>query len=245
MLPVPVASFAPAGGGLERPVAKALTLSPAAFAPPPRSTRFSGSAWALIRSDVSPGLATAGQLGGSQIGIRARYGLSDHVYLAARMSGPTGGGTGKEAALALDLRPLRSLPVTLTVERRLALDGGARSAFAVGVFGGFDRQIRMRTRIDGYGQAGLVGLRSRDAYVDGAIRAERELANVGLVRIGAGVGLWGGAQPDASRLDTGPQIVLHAPVGPLSVRVGAEWRQRIAGAARPGSGPVLSLGVDF
>jgi hypothetical protein len=203
------------------------------------------SAWALIRSDGSPGLATAGQLGGSQVGIRARYRVLEGVHLAARVSTPTGSIRGKEAALALDLTPFGSLPLTVTIERRLALDSGARSAFGIGVFGGFDRTIGSRTSIDGYGQAGVVGFRSREAYADGAIRAERELARFGIVTIGAGAGLWGGAQPGASRLDAGPQLVAHAPVGPLSVRVGAEWRQRIAGQARPGSGPVLSLGADF
>jgi hypothetical protein len=184
-------------------------------------------------------------LGGSQIGIRARYRVLGAVHLAARVSTPTGSNHGKEAALALDLTPFGSLPLTVTIERRLALDNGGRDAFGIGIFGGFDREIGPLNRIDGDGQAGVVGLQSRDAYVDGAIRAERELARYGRVRIGAGAGLWGGAQPGASRLDAGPQLVAHAPAGPLSVRIGAEWRQRIAGNARPGSGPVLSLGADF
>jgi hypothetical protein len=29
------------------------------------------------------------------------------------------------------------------------------------------------------------------------------------------------------------------------LRLGAEWRQRVAGKAKPGSGPALSLGADF
>jgi hypothetical protein len=236
-------SFAPGAEQADAQMNGAIALLPSV---PTRQVRRLGvSAWALLRSDVSPGLATAGQLGGSQVGMRARYRLLGRVHLVARVSTPTGNDRGKEAALALDVTPLRTLPFTVTIERRLALDSGGRSAFGVGMFGGFDREILPRTRIDGYGQAGVVGVRSRDAYADGALRLERELAVVGQVRIGAGAGLWGGAQPGVSRVDVGPQVVAHAPIGRLSVRIGAEWRQRMAGNARPGSGPVLSLGADF
>ncbi|HEV2569956.1 hypothetical protein [Sphingomonas sp.] len=224
---------------------KEIVLPPVAPSAERRSKRLSLSAWALIRSDISPGLAAAGQLGGSQVGIRARYAVADQVHFAARLSSPTGSSKGKEAAVAADLQPFEAVPITLTVERRIGLDRGGRNAFGIGVFGGFDRQVASRTAIDGYAQAGVVGLKSRDAYVDGAVRAERQVASIGKMRIGAGAGLWGGAQPGASRLDVGPQVVGHAPVGQLNVRLGAEWRQRVAGNAGPGSGPALSLGADF
>lgn len=242
---VQLASFASTGGRSAVSQQKSIALRPAAETWRQRPKRFSVSAWALMRGDVSPGLATAGQLGGSQVGVRARLRLDDRTHLAARVSGPLRSNKGKEAALALDVMPFRSLPVTVTVERRFSLDGGGRDAFGIGVFGGFERSVGDRIRIDGYGQAGVVGLRSRDIYVDGAVRAERELTKAGAARVGAGAGLWGGAQPGASRLDVGPQIVLHAPLGPIPMRIGAEWRQRVAGKARPGSGPVLSLGADF
>ena len=238
-----VASFA-AEAPSERPN-RAVAVLPAT---PTRSTpvrRFSLSAWALIRADVSPGLATAGQLGGSQAGVRARFDLGKSVGLAARLSGPIGSSRGKEAAVALDVRPFAALPVTLTVERRIALDRGGRDAFALGMFGGVDREVAPGLRVDGYGQAGVVGIRSRDLYLDGAVRVERDLHSSARWRLGAGMGAWGGAQPGASRLDVGPQLVLHAPVGTLNVRASAEWRQRVAGDARPGSGPVVSLGADF
>ena len=156
----------------QRSVAVALAPS----TPAPHTQRLSISAWALARSNVSPGLATAGQLGGSQVGIRARYRLGDRVHLAARISAPTANNRGKEAALALDVSPFVSLPLTLMVERRVALDSGGRNAFGVGMFGGLDREVLPRIRLDGYGQVGIVGIRSRDLYADGAVRVERELA---------------------------------------------------------------------
>jgi hypothetical protein len=184
-------------------------------------------------------------LGGSQIGFRARYRLTDRVHLAARVSTPTGNSRGKEAALALDVTPIKAVPLTITIERRVALDDGGRNALGVGLFGGFEREILPRIQVDGYGQAGVVGIRTRDLYADGALRVERAVARVGRARLGVGAGLWGGAQPGVSRFDVGPQVVAHAPIGRLSIRFGAEWRQRATGNARPGSGPVLSLGADF
>jgi hypothetical protein len=185
-------------------------------------------------------------LGGSQAGIRARYNIGSGLAVAARLSGPLRSSFGKEAAVGLDWRPIGRLPLTLTIERRAGLDRAGRDAFAAGVFGGFDAvRIPGRVRLDGYAQAGLVGLKRRDAYVDGAIRAERPLIAAGRLSLGAGAGLWGGAQPGAARLDVGPQLVARVPAGRGILRIGAEWRQRVAGHARPGSGAVLSLGADF
>lgn len=208
--------------------------------------RFSVSAWTIVRGSSAQGLAAAGQLGGSQAGLRARYDLGRGLAVAARLSGPLRDRRGREAAVALDWRPVRALPVTFTLERRAGLDRGGRDAFAAGAFGGFDNAgVLPGLRADGYAQAGVVGGRRRDPYVDGAFRLERGLAGHDRVRIGAGAGLWGGAQPGAARLDIGPQLVAHVPLGPANARIGAEWRQRVAGHARPGSGPALSIGADF
>jgi hypothetical protein len=215
-------------------------LDPGSPAASQRS-RFNLSAWLLARGDVAPGLAAAGQLGGSQAGVRARLALTQHLHLAARLSGPLQTGLGKETAIAIDVRPIASAPITFTVERRIALDRGGRDAFGIGAFGGFDRELAPQLRLDGYAQAGLVGLKRRDAYVDGALRAEREVLHRSGLRVGFGVGTWGGAQPGAARLDVGPQLVARI----SGFRLGAEWRQRVAGDARPGSGPVVSLGADF
>lgn len=212
--------------------------------PTPKQRRVSFSAWAIVRGAAGPGLASAGQLGGSQAGVRVRYDLGSGLAAAVRVSGPLRSRLGKEAAVALDWRPIRRVPLTFTIERRAGLDRGGRDAFAAGLFGGIDVALPL-ARIDGYGQAGMVGLRRRDAYVDGAVRVERALLGAGRLRIAAGAGAWGGAQPGAARLDIGPQLVAHVPVGNGGVRIGAEWRARVAGHARPGSGPALSIGADF
>jgi len=171
--------------------------------------------------------------------------LAPGLHLAVRISGPLQSSRGKEAALAIDVQPIRALPITFTVERRSGLDSGGRDAFAAGAFGGFDAKLTPRLSIDGYAQAGAVGLKRRDLYVDGSIRLEREVFASPNFRFGVGAGAWGGAQPGVARLDLGPQVVAHVPVASGGIRIGAEWRQRVAGNARPGSGPVLPLGADF
>jgi hypothetical protein len=225
-----------------------LALAPTPSFAPVRfdERRFSLSAWALVRSASASTLATGGQLGGSQAGMRARVRLDRGLHAAARLSTPLSGAQGAEAAIGVDWRPAPTLPITLTVERRIGLDRGGRDAFAAGAFGGFDQvPLPAGFKLDGYGQAGVVGLKRRDMYVDGAVRAERRIAALGPASIAVGAGVWGGAQPGASRLDLGPQIVVRVPVAHGGLRLGAEWRQRVAGNARPGSSPALSLGADF
>jgi hypothetical protein len=225
-----------------------LALAPTSSFAPVRSGegRFSLSGWALVRGASASTLATGGQLGGSQAGMRARVRLDRGLHVAARLSAPLSSAPGAEAAIGLDWRPAAALPVTLTVERRIGLDRGGRDAFAGGFFGGVDQvPLPAGFTLDSYGQAGVVGLKRRDLYVDGAVRTERRLAVLGRAKLAVGAGVWGGAQPGASRVDVGPQLVLRVPVAHGGLRLGAEWRQRVAGKAKPGSGPALSLGADF
>jgi len=86
----------------------------------------------------------------------------------------------------------------------------------------------------------MVGLRSRDLFVDGAARLSRR---IGAVEVGGGA--WGAAQPGASRLDAGPSLSWRLPVRDANLRLQADWRFRIAGDAAPRSGPALTLAADF
>lgn len=205
--------------------------------------RFSGSAWALMRTDSAPSLASGGQLGGSQAGFRLFYSPGPAAFsLTARISTPLASPTGREAALGV---ALRSRNIGAIVEQRFALDRGGRSDPAAFVYGGVSEvALAMRFKLDGYAQAGVVGLRSPAMFADGALRIERKIiGNRTSASIGAGV--WGGAQPGVSRLDIGPQIVARLPVATTNLRVSAEWRERIAGSAAPTSGPSVTVGFDF
>jgi hypothetical protein len=54
--------------------------------------------------------------------------------------------------------------------------------------------------------------------------------------------VWGGAQPGVYRVDAGPRLSMKIR---NNIRVHADWRQRLAGKADPGSGPALTLAADF
>ena len=61
-------------------------------------------------------------------------------------------------------------------------------------------------------------------------------------KFSAGFGIWGGAQPGLARLDVGPRVTMRVR---NNIKVHFDWRQKVAGNARPGSGPALTLAGDF
>jgi hypothetical protein len=150
---------------------------------------------------------------------------------------------GAEAALGLDWSPSRSLPLHLLAERRQALGREGRSALSLTAYGGIGEARLGPLRIDAYGQAGIVGTRSRDLFGDGAVRLSLPLDGDGRLKLGAGA--WAAAQPGVSRVDIGPQASFRLPVAGRNVTVALDWRLRVAGEARPGSGPALTLATDF
>ncbi|HEV2815673.1 MAG TPA: hypothetical protein VGW40_00410 [Allosphingosinicella sp.] len=199
------------------------------------------SAWLLVRRDGGgTGLAPGGTLGGSQAGARLSHRLGGGVSLSARAYLPLRRPGEVEVAAGLAWRPAAAVAVDLLVERRQALRRHGRSAFALSAQGGRSLALAAGLRLDAYAQAGIVGLRSREPFVDGAARLA---APVGAVELGAA--FWGAAQPGASRLDAGPSLSWRLPVRGANLRVAADWRFRIAGDAAPGSGLAVTLAADF
>jgi hypothetical protein len=206
------------------------------------ASRWSGSAWTLVRRGESRQLASAGTLGGSQVGARIAYRLRDNLSLSGRFYMPLNEPAGAEAALGVEWQPVRTMPLRLLAERRQAIGRDGRSAFALLAHGGVsERPVLGPLMLDAYAQAGLVGLKSRDQFADGAARLGVPLADDLIV----GVGAWGAAQPGAARLDVGPHASYRLPAFGEKVRIAAEWRVRVAGDARPGSGPAFTLSTDF
>lgn len=212
------------------------------IAPPPTfaTSRWSGSAWAILRPD---GRATpfASQLGGSQAGARIAYAVDEarRVAVYARASSAIDA-RQKEAAVGLDWRPTLA-PVHLVAEQRIGIEG-VRSGFAVGAVGGVGpTRLAGPVRVEGYAQAGVIFRDRREGYVDGSARTTIAAGK----RIDLGLGAWGGGQKGAARLDVGPTIGVTLPVERRALRLSVDWRQRVAGDARPGSGPALSVGTDF
>jgi hypothetical protein len=210
------------------------------------------SAWLHWRPDASPNaLVSAGQLGGSQVGFRAfvpiaTFGNNAQIGGAARLSAPLAQGRGKEASLGISWRQAGALPVEVVAERRVALDRGGRNAFGVfAATGVSDREIGPGLLVNAYAQAGVVGIRSRDGFADGAATLEIPVYRSQRYSLQLGGGIWGAIQPGIARLDTGPQMTLRLTGGQTPLRVSAQWRFRVVGAARPASGPAITIGTDF
>ncbi len=207
-----------------------------------RLDRLQVSAWALLRGKPGPSsLATGGTLGGSQAGARLTYNFSPLLAASLRSTSPVGGARGGEIAAGVRVTPFRSIPVSLTAERRQAIGklGGGRSAFALFLEGGvYQRPIAWGFELDAYAQAGVVGMRSRDLFADGGFTMTKPMFG----RYAAGFGIWGGVQPGLYRVDVGPRVSMKVR---SNMRVHLDYRYRLAGNAEPGSGPVVTLAADF
>lgn len=208
----------------------------------PPLDRVQFTSWALLRGNPSPGaLATGGTLGGSQAGARLTYAFNRWVAASLRSTTPVGGSHGAEVAGGLRLTPFRSVPLSITAERRQSISpyGGGRSAFALFAETGLYRQpMPWNFNLDAYLQGGIVGLNSRDLFVDGSFAFTRPIWG----RFSAGLGVWGGAQPGLYRVDAGPRISVRIR---NNIYAHADWRQRLVGNAQPSSGPALTLAADF
>ena len=231
-----LAELAPLPGG------RSTVSTPVASAPPvpARLDRLQLSSWALLRGRSSGStLASGGTLGGSQAGARLTYAFDRRLAAQLRTASPVGGGRGAELALGARYQPLRSVPVWINAERRQSVGDYGRSAFALFAEGGlYQRPLPWNFSLDAYLQGGIVGIGRRDLFVDGAVSATRPLFR----NYSAGFGVWGGAQPGLYRVDAGPRLSMKVR---HNIRVHADWRQRLAGKADPGSGPALTLAADF
>lgn len=212
--------------------------------PPPLDRGWSASAWLVARPGTGLGVAPgAGQLGGSQAGVRVAYVLVARQRLAAtaRVTTPLRG-AGREASIGVEWQPTK-LPIRLVAEHRVGLDGTVGGPGA-GVIAGVDAALA-DFRLEGYGQAGALRRVRMEPYADGAIRLSRTLHDRAGLRLELGLGAWGAAQRGVKRLDVGPSIVAILPIAGHPIRISLDWRQRLAGSARPGSGPALSVGSNF
>lgn len=238
--PAPMTALASPVPTASRPAPPTAT-TPASVLKANRFDRLELAAWALLRGSAGPGnLATGGTLGGSQAGARLTYNFSRSLSATLRSSSSIGGVRYAEVAGGVRWKPLPTIPVAVTFERRQALNRwGGRSAFALFAEGGLYRKpVFGLANLDAYVQGGVVGARSRDLFVDGGATFTRPVWK----NFSAGLGVWGGAQPGLYRIDAGPRISMDVRRG---IKLHADYRQRIAGNATPDSGPALTIAGDF
>lgn len=242
------ATMAMASGAISAVPEPAPSPSVSTARPP---SRWSGTAWLLWRPEGVGGLAAGPLLGGSQMGARIDYrllGTPDRgLSLYGRASRALARPFAEEAAMGLALRPVRGVPLSLLVERRIALGRGGRNGFALLAAGGIGpKALAPGLEVEGYAQAGIVGLPGADGFADGRFSIDHRLSRATAgPDLALGLNLSGSVQPGAARLDLGPQLRLRLPVEGVHLRLAAEWRERVAGDARPARGPVLTLVADF
>lgn len=204
-----------------------------------------GAAWIVWRQDAAgQPLGAGGQLGGSQIGARLLFpfALKDRLRLSLRAYAPLEQLAAYEMAPGISVRPFPAVPVELIAEHRLR--GGARAQDAASLFlagGGSSQKRGSAWRADVYAQAGMVGVRHPMLFADGAAKISRSIGDSRAI----GLGLWGGIQPGLKRLDVGPSASTMIGPPPVNMRLTLDWRVRIAGDARPGSGIAITMAKDF
>jgi hypothetical protein len=203
------------------------------------------TAWAMLRSQQAgvagtPSLASGGTLGASQAGSRLTYNFTRRIAASLRTTSEIGR-RGAEIAAGVRVQPVGGLPLWITAERRqrLGSNGDGRNDFALFFESGvYRRPMPWRFALDAYLQGGVVGTKRRDGFIDGGLTLTRPVYR----NFSAGFGVWGGAQPGVARLDAGPRLSMRVR---NNVGVHFDWRQRIAGNARPDSGPAVTLAGDF
>lgn len=257
-------------GKEERTVQAAVAQLPRApretiFLPPPGQGvregggRWSVYGWTLVRQgNASGSLAPGGQYGGSQAGLVVQWTLADtrnRPAVYARATSALARSDDRTLALGLSARPIAGLPIDLAVERRFALADGQRDRLALLAVGGVGSVLeRTGTRIEAYGQAGMVGIGRRQAFFDLQATALQPVHRRDTTAFALGGGLWAGGQqnPDGQggepwvhRVDIGPRAALTFPVDRGALTLALDWRERIDGDARPASGAALTLSAGF
>jgi hypothetical protein len=247
--------YAAAFAGLPLPAGLLQTLgNRSQQAPAATSPRWTADGWILLRREsvgsvLGNGLAPG--YGASQTGAVLRYRLAPlsrhqpmlHLRASVAINPPR----ERELGFGASIRPLGRVPLRAAVELRAAQSGGQTrlrpAAFVVTDL--TPQDLPRGFRVEAYAQSGYVGGANASAFVDGQLRIDRQLARIGPAELRGGGGAWGGAQIGAGRLDVGPGLSLGMRVGDASARLSADWRFRVAGTARPGSGPAVTLSAGF
>lgn len=249
----PVAALPPSSAHWRLPT-RADTAAPAAGAPYWMRRDLAGwqaSGWVYLRprgGRAPDGIAAAGQIGGSQAGLRIARGLAANGRLRAygRATLALGRPRERDVAFGAAFAPFAGVPVDVAIEQRIAAGPGGRTALAAMVAGGVGGvALPAGFRLEAYGQAGVVGTHRRDGFADGAVVVDRRIGprEVSPLRLGALAA--GAVQPGAARVDVGPRLTLRLPDVGQGGRIALDWRQRVAGDALPESGVAVTLAADF
>lgn len=204
------------------------------------------------RGDAAQGILSNGQYGGSQSAVLMAISLqrfrnegsASRFALIGRASVSHDRPRERELSAGLRWHPSASAPVQLSLERRFRLERA--DAFAALISGGYDgAALPLGFLLDGYGQAGFVTGKAGGGFADIQVHALKPVAALENKTVAAGLGVWGGGQSQIMRLDVGPSLRADLHARSTHLRLDASWRFRIAGDARPGDGPAVTLSTSF
>ena len=215
---------------------------------------FSGwslTGWVYLRDGLATAADTIGagsQLGGGQAGLRIAYGFGEagRVRAYARATLAVQRLEQREIGFGLAVAPFTRLPVDVAIEQRVGVGKGGRTALAAMVTGGVsDIALPAHFRLEAYAQAGIVGVRRRDGFADGALVVDRALGPDASSPLRLGGVVAAAVQPGASRVDIGPRLTVRLPDVGQGGRIALDWRHRVVGDSSPESGVALTLAADF
>lgn len=204
----------------------------------------SGAAWVLWRpAGAGRQLGTGGQLGGSQAGVRVLLpvALRGKLRASLRAAVPLASPGAYDISPGISIKPFHGMALEVIAERRLRAGPGDHDATSIFATGGFAARLGSGLQLEGYAQAGGVGMRQTMWFADGSASVRRAVN----ATVDVGGGVWSGIQPGAKRIDIGPSATIRLPIGRGDLRLMADWRFRIAGNAKPLSGPAITLGSNF
>jgi hypothetical protein len=214
----------------------------------PRSKWF-GHAYSFWRigGNAESIVAPAGQYGGSQSGAILGYDLGhspDKGLAVMVRTAATPAKGGEELAIGLRWQRAFALPLSLNAERRIRIS--ASDDWAIYAAGGMDaKPLAAGFNLDAYGQAGWASGPTGGEFYDAQLRATRKLVRLGETMVNVGAGAWAGGQRRSGRLDIGPTVAAKFKIEGLPIDARIDWRQRIAGNARPGNGLAFTIATGF
>lgn len=224
-----------------------------------RGSGFSGYFWIFTRQDFrAKGLSerrgetiiSNGQYGGSQIGAILSYPIltkpAPELAVYGRLTAALAPLAQEEFAFGLRIHPIHNLPFSIHAEQRLDADSGGDRGTAFYVAGGTGPDhIVEQIALETYAQAGYVLGVNETYFFDGSATLQRLIAESDRKKLSMGAGVWAGGQRNVTRLDVGPRAAFRIPLGPKSARIVVDWRVRVAGDARPGTGLAITVSTGF
>ena len=215
---------------------------------PTSMKRLSGDIWLFSRS--SGGASSTPILGGGQAGGRLKYSIPSpasplRLSASARLARPLRG-QGLEVSPVLSIAAGQDIPIEMIIERRIRPEKGAKDQWGLLIASGISpKQIRPGISVEGFAQAGVVGTRKPIPFAQIGLGLHQSIYDGTGLQAKVGAGFWADGQGKVGRIDIGPELAAVAKIGKQSLRLSAQWRIKVAGNAKPGSGPALSVATSF